>query len=157
MKIFASKLMERNFFDERSVPHIPDRLGNTFLSVPFFETQGCVFFDFLLKPESRGEFNFHRYGNRTRCEASVNGFHVKDFCDKKELAISVGFVFLHEFIKKWRASSDENILIYFGITAKEEEFGPDATFSFHKKRKNEAWMDVEEIEGVDGAIMAIEI
>jgi hypothetical protein len=157
MKIFANKLMERYFLGERSASPVPDRLKSTFLSRPFFEMQDCVFFDYLAKPEIRSGLNFHRYGNRTRCEASVNGFHVKDFCDKKEMAIPAGFAFLYEFIKKWKANSNEKIVIYFGVTPREEEFGPDVTFSFHKKRENETWMNLESIENIDGVFMAIEV
>ncbi|QSI30054.1 hypothetical protein GNX71_10835 [Variovorax sp. RKNM96] len=157
MKIFTSKLMEGYFFENRPRPLIPDKLERTFLSLPFFELQGCVFFDYLVKPESRGKFNFHRYGNRSRCEASVNGFHLQDFCDKKKSTIPIGFLFFEEFVKIWRRRSDENVVIYFGITPPEEEFGPDVTFTFHKKRENETWMNLESIEKLDTAFMVVEI
>lgn len=149
--------MEKYFFKKNARPLIPDRLRSTFLTPPIFELQDCAFFDYLLKPESREQFNFHRYGNRSKCEASVNGFHLQDFCDKNNIVIPAGFLFLEEFVGLWRARFNEGIVIYFGITPTEEEFGPDVNFTFHKRRENEAWMNLESVEKLDAAFMAVEI
>lgn len=158
MRIFASKSMERYLFEKIDRPLISDQLRSNFLTPALFQLQDCVFFDYLLKPESRERFSFHRYGDRSRCEASVNGFHLQDFCNKNDAVISSGFVFLEKFIEAWRMNFNRGVVIYFGIVPAEEEFGPDVTFTFHKKRENErTWMDLESIEKLDAAFMAVEV
>lgn len=157
MKIHTSRSMEKFLFRTKASWAIEPELRRNFLEPSFLLKDGCVFFEYLVKPEAANRLNFHRYGDRTGCEASVNGFHVVDFCEDKENVLATAYGFLQEFIELWRSKFDEECVVYFGLIPEEEEFGPDVTFTFHKKRAGESWMDLEKLKDAADCIMAIEI
>ncbi|WGT63762.1 hypothetical protein [Variovorax paradoxus] len=152
-----SKSMERYFFEIKASPPTEGELRKNFLTSPLLVKDDCIFFEHLLKPDAATRLNFHQYGDRTGCEASVNGFHIVDFCGESSNVLAIAYGFLQEFVEFWRNQFDEGCIIYFGVIPEEEEFGPDVTFTFHKKRIGENWMDLKKIKTATDAIMTIEI
>jgi hypothetical protein len=149
--------MEEHFFKKNVSSVIPEKLREKFLRDPFFTVDDCVFFRYMWKPESGRVLNFERYGDRTGCEVSINGFHIRDFCEDKNMAIPVAFLFLKEFIRLWRDNFQCGVVIYFGLIPEDDEFGPDVTFSFHKNRKNEAWTNLDDLGDSPEYMMVVEI
>lgn len=149
--------MEKFFFGAKASLTMERELRRNFLESSFSLKDECIFFEYLLKPEAASRLNFQRYGDRTGCEASVNGFHVVDFCEDRENVLAIAYGFLQEFIKLWRSKFNGECVVYFGLIPEEEEFGPDVTFTFHKKRAGESWMDLEKLEDATDCIMVVEI
>lgn len=155
MKIYSNKLMENMLSSRRDVK-LPEKLKK-FLKAPAFQAVGgCVFFSKRWEKTYGDKPNIRRYGDTTGCEASINGIHLADFCEKGDDVISVAFVFAEEFLKRWTSEYQQSVTLIMGFVSSAEEFGPDVSFTFHQTRPDVFWIDPSSIEKSSGALLVME-
>lgn len=124
------------------------------LTEGFFERYDCLFLTEIYPT------NYHRipftkegiiksYHDLSGFEVSTNKLYVDDYTEKDIYLQS--FAFLREFKKIWRDTFfNRPCVVCIGF--QDDEVGKFATFTFHKKRKNEEVFDIENIEGYTNPI-----
>lgn len=100
------------------------------------------------------------YTDATGFECAINSFHLEDYYNKCfvnfEQVANIGFKLMIEFDEYWIKIFEEPCVAILTLPLN-TEFSPDAVFRFHKKRKNQFWIDPEEIEHYSEAVMIMEI
>lgn len=135
---------------------LPKKLELLLASPAFLIVDGGAFFSYFWKKKKLGLPNVQRYGDMTGCEASINGIHVADFCQKGDDVISIGFEFIDRFLAAWKDQFETGVTIVASFVSKDQEFGPDVSFTFHQTRPGIPWTNLAGIEEDPQPVMVIE-
>ncbi|GAB3626228.1 hypothetical protein [Pandoraea terrae] len=149
--IFTNQRMRRYLADMGSVPVSLSSDLRKLIDAGFCSVDGCVFFcaffDGRVLPEK--DFIVSSFHDLSGYEASINKFHVEDYCDSDVFGYAVSFV--NEFSNHWDKRLGKAALIMDYDNG--PEVGVVCTVRFHLLREGESWLDCKRIDDFPSAIL----
>ncbi|WP_145929274.1 hypothetical protein [Chromobacterium vaccinii] len=147
MRFFNSKMakMLSSFSEGNLGSGLSDILNDGFV----FD-EGCIFFS---KFWDGGDVvgGSELCGGVSGLEAVINKFHVEDFVDDPSDVFGQAMAFLESFCKEWKSCTSEKGAVF--ISYDESELGEVCVFRFHVLRDQDLWMDVNNIDKLEEAML----